>query len=194
MLQSQRQEQKTKTRKYIIDVALNQFAKDGLTVTRTSDIASAASVSHGTVFAHFPTREILLNTVIEEFGMRLTNRLHELVSENCEMKEVLEAHLRGLSEYEKFYTRLVLEGPLLNEGPRNSLIMIQSAISFHIIQVAERAMKDHKIRCLPVDLLFNTWVGLIHHYLINGDLFAPGSSVLERYSKQLVEHYVNLII
>ncbi|MDF2859042.1 MAG: TetR family transcriptional regulator [Neobacillus sp.] len=193
MLQSQRQEQKEKTRKHIIDVALNQFAKDGLTVTRTSDIARAANVSHGTVFAHFPTREILLNTVIEVFGMRLTNRLHELVNENCEMKEVLEAHLTGLSEHERFYTRLVLEGPLLNGSSRNSLIMIQSAISFHIIQVAERGMENHKIRCQPVDLLFNTWVGLVHHYLINGDLFAPGSSVLERYSKQLVEHYLYLI-
>lgn len=134
-----------------------------------------------------------MNTVIEEFGMRLTERLHELVSDDCGMKEVLEAHLRGIGEYEKFYTRLVLEGPLLKVGTRNCLIMIQSAISFHIIQVAERAMKDHKIRCQPVDLLFNTWIGLIHHYLINGDLFAPGSSVLERYSNQLVEHYLNLI-
>ena len=193
MSDSQRQKQKANTRKLIIDVALNQFAKDSLTATRTSDIASAAKVSHGTVFAHFPTREILLDAVIEDFGMRISNRLHELVSDNCGMKEVLEAHLRGISEYEAFYTRLVSERRLLNESSRNSLIMIQSAISFHIIQVAEREIKACIIRPLPVDLLFNTWVGLIHYYLINGDLFAPGGSVLERYSKQLVEHYINLI-
>lgn len=193
MPESQRQKQKIQTRKHIIDVALNQFAKDGLTVTRTSDIANAAKVSHGTVFAHFSTRELLLDAVIEEFGMRITNRLHELVNSNCGMKEVLEAHLRGISEYEDFYSRLVSEGRLLHGSARNSLIMIQSAISFHIIQVAEREMKARKIRTMPVDLLFNTWIGLIHHYLINGDLFAPGSLVLERWGKQLVEHYINLI-
>ncbi|MCX8131991.1 MAG: TetR/AcrR family transcriptional regulator [Clostridia bacterium] len=193
MSKTQRQQQKENTRQLIIDVALKQFAKDGLTAARTSDIANAAKVSHGTVFAHFPTREILLDTVIEEFGMRITNRLHELVSENCGIKEALEAHVKGLSEYEGFYTRLVSEARLINESSRNSLIMIQSAISFHISQVAEREVKAGKIRPISVALLFNTWVGLVHHYLINSDLFAPESPVLERYGKQLIEHFINLI-
>lgn len=193
MTKSQRQQQKENTRQLIIDMALNLFAKNGLTAARTSDIASAAKVSHGTVFAHFPTREILLDAVVEEFGMRITNRLHELVSENCGLSEVLEAHVKGISEYEGFYTRLVSEGRLLNENSRNSLIMIQSAISFHISQVTEREIKAGKIRSMSIALLYNTWVGLVHHYLINSDLFAPEGPVLERYGKQLIEHYINLI-
>lgn len=193
MVESQRQVQKNQTRKHLIEVALNQFANEGLITTRTSDIANVAKVSHGTIFAHFPTREILLDAVIEEFGMRIANRLHALVDINCGMKEVLEAHLRGISEYEPFYTRLVSEGHLLHEDVRYSLIMIQSAISFHFIQVAEREIKEGKIREMPVDLLFNTWIGLVHYYLVNGDLFAPGEKVLERYSQQLVEHFINLI-
>lgn len=190
---TQRQKQKNRTKQHILDVAIKQFAKDGLTVTRTSDIANAAKVSHGTVFAHFPTREVLLGAVIEEFGMRIAKRLHESVDSDGGMKEVFEAHLTGISEYEGFYTRLISEGRLLNESARNSLIMIQSAISFHIIQVAEREMESCKIRFMPVDLLFNTWIGLIHHYLINGDLFSPGGPVLKRYGKELAEHYIKLI-
>lgn len=146
------------------------------------------------MFAHFPTREILLNEVIKEFGIRITNRLHELVNRNSGMKEVLEAHLKGISEYEVFYTRLVSEGHLLNESAQNSFVMIQSAISFHIIQVAENEMKANEIRKMPMDMLFNTWVGLIHYYLVNGDLFAPDESILKRYSKQLIEHYMSLIM
>jgi len=191
--ESQRKKQKLQTREHLIDVALNQLAKDGLTTTRTSDIASAAKVSHGTVFAHFPTREILLDAVIDEFGKRITKRLHELVSSICGMKELLEAHVKGIREYEAFYTRLVSEGHLLHEKARNSLIMIQSAISFHLIQVAEREMETCEIRMMSVDLLFNTWIGLIHYYLINGDLFAPGQSVLKIHGSRLVEHYMNLI-
>lgn len=191
---TQRQKKKLETRKLLIDTAMNQFSKDGLITTRTSDIAAAANVSHGTLFAHFPTREILLNEVIEEFGIQITNRLHELVNRNSGMKEVLEAHLKGINEYEGFYTRLVSEGHLLNENARNSFVMIQSAISFHIIQVAENEMKANKIRKMPMDMLFNTWVGLIHYYLVNGDLFAPDESILKRYSKQLIEHYMNLIM
>jgi AcrR family transcriptional regulator len=193
MPESQRQKQKNQTKKRLIDVALEQFAKDGLTTARTSDIASAAKVSHGTLFAHFPTREILLDEVIEEFGMRITKRLHELVSSNCGIKELLEAHLRGISEYEAFYTRLVSEGHLLQGRARNSLIMIQSAISFHIAQAAEHEMETCKIRKMPVDLLFNTWIGLIHYYLVNGDLFAPDESVIKVHGNRLVEHYMSLI-
>ena len=193
MIKSQRQQQKENTRQLIIHVALKQFAKDGLTTARTSDIASAAKVSHGTIFAHFPTREILLEAIIEEFGMRTTKRLHELVDENCGIKEALEAHLKGISEHEEFYTRLISEGRLLNESARNSLIMIQSAISYHISQIVEEEMKAGKIRSMPVALLFNTWIGLVHHYLLNSDLFAPEGSVLENYGKQLIDHYMNLI-
>lgn len=194
MSESQRQKQKIQTKKNIIDAALEQFSKYGLTTTRTLDIAHLAKVSHGTVFAHFPTREILLDEAIEEFGRRITSRLHELVNSHCDMKEALEAHLKGISEYEDFYTRLVSESRLLHESARNSLIMIQSTISFHIIEIAEHEIEACKIRKMPVDLLFNTWIGLIHYYLINGDLFAPGDSVLKRYSQQLVEHYMNLIM
>lgn len=193
MITSQRQKKKLETRKLLIDTALDEFAKAGLINTRTSDIAAAANVSHGTVFAHFPTREILLNEVIEEFGIGITSRLHELVNINSGMKEVLRAHLKGIRENEIFYTRLVSEGHLLNESARNSWIMIQSSISFHIIQVAEKEIKAGTIRDMPVNMLFNTWVGLIHYYLVNRDLFAPGESVLERHSNGLVEHYMNLI-
>ena len=194
MIKTQRQKKKLETKKLLIDTAMNQFAKNGLITTRTSDIAAAANVSHGTLFAHFPTREILLNEVIEEFGMRIISRLHELVNSNGGMREVLEAHLKGISEYEAFYTGLVSEARLLDESARNQFVMIQSAISFHIIQVAENEMKAGKIRAMPMDMLFNTWVGLIHYYLVNGDLFAPGESILKRYSKQLIEHYMNLIM
>jgi len=193
MTVTQRQKQKIQTRTLLIDVALSEFAKNGLITTRTSDIAKAANISHGTVFAHFPTREILLDEVIQEFGMRITSRLHELVGDKCGMKEVLEAHLQGIGEYEIFYTRLVSEAPLLHESARNTLIMIQSAVSFHFNQVADREMEELRILRLPSNLLFNTWVGLIHYYLANGDLFAPGESVIPRYGQQLIDHYMKLI-
>lgn len=193
MIKSQRQDQKDQTRKCIVEAALQQFAKDGLTAAKTSDIAMAAKVSHGTIFVHFPTRENLLDTVIEEFGMRISRRLHELADKNCSMEEVLKAHLKGVAEYESFYTRLVTENRLLSESSRNTLIIIQSSISFHILQIAEKEMKAGVLRSIPYDLLFNTWIGLVHHYLANGDLFAPGVSVVEQHGNRLVDYFINLI-
>ncbi len=193
-IKTQRQVQKDQTRKILIETALEQFALHGLTTTRTSDIAKAAKVSHGTIFVHFSTQEELLNTVIEEFGVRVSLKLHELVADSSKLQDVLLSHLKGLSEFETFYTRLVIEGRLLPESSRNVLIEIQSTISFHISQAAEREMKEGLIDPFPVHLLFNTWIGLIHYYLANNDLFAPGESVLERYGQELLEHYLHLIM
>ncbi|TEB15632.1 putative acrEF/envCD operon repressor [Pelotomaculum sp. FP] len=190
---TQRQIQKEQTRRHLIETAFEQFAQQGLTATRTADIAKAAKVSHGTVFAHFSTQEALLNAVIEEFGARVSLRLHELAVCNNSLREVLAAHLKGLTEHEAFYTRLVIEGRLLPESARNAFTIIQSSISFHLSQAAEREMKEGTIDPYPIHLLFNTWVGLIHYYLANNDLFAPEESVLGRYGQELLEHYIRLI-
>jgi TetR/AcrR family transcriptional regulator, acrEF/envCD operon repressor len=193
MLETKRQKQKKSTRKHLIEIAIKQFGENGIIATRTTDIAKAAEVSHGTVFAHFSTQEELLICVIEEFGNRITQRLHELVDANSNLFEVLEAHIIGLTEFESFYTRLVIERRLLPESVRNTYIVIQSTISFHISIAAEKAMEEGIIRKAPIHLIYNTWIGLIHYYITNGDLFSPDGSVLKQYSHELMQHYISLI-
>jgi AcrR family transcriptional regulator len=190
---TRRQIQKESTRKQILETAIKHFAEYGIITSKTSDIARAATVAHGTIFAHFPNQEALLNAVIEEFGIRVSSRLHELAASNTSLRDILEAHIEGLKEYEAFYTRLVMERRLLPDDARNTFILIQSSISFHISQAAEKEMKAGSIITCPVHLLFNTWAGLVHYYLTNGDLFAPAGLVLERYGEELIDHYMRLI-
>lgn len=193
MPETKRQIQKNLTRKHLIEIAINKFGENGITTTRTADIAQAANVSHGTLFAHFPTQEELLTAVTEEFGIRITQRLHELVNTNSSFFEVLQAHLIGLIEFEPFYTRLVIERRLLPESVRNTYIMIQSTISFHISIAAQKEMEQGIIRKIPMHLIFNTWMGLIHYYITNSDLFSTNGSVLKQYGDELLQHYMNLI-
>jgi hypothetical protein len=86
-----------------------------------------------------------------------------------------------------------MEGPLLPSYARATLLGIQSAISAHLALAAEREMETGEIRSMPVPLLFNTWLGLIHHHLSNRELFAPGESVVERWGPTLLDHYVGLL-
>jgi hypothetical protein len=87
----------------------------------------------------------------------------------------------------------VVEGRLLPESARNNLTVIQSAIAFHLIQAAEREIAAGTIRPMAPHLFFNTWIGLLHHYLANNDLFAPGESVLARYGPTLMQHFLAII-
>ncbi len=189
-----RQEQKQKTRAKLLRVALRIFSKKGIMATRAADIAKAAGLSHGSVFAHFPTRDDLVTAVIEEFGKRVTRKTHDVVNQNAIVREVLVSHLSILAQYEDFYTRLVMEGPLLPPTARSTLIGVQSAIALHLSAAMKREMAEGTIRQVSLPLIFNTWLGLVHHYLVNGDLFAPRESVLTRYGQDLLDHYMGLLV
>lgn len=193
MAETKRQKQKILTRKNLIEIAIKQFGENGILTTKTADIAKAAGVSHGTLFAHFSTQEELLIAVVEEFGTRITQRLHELVDTNSSLFEVLQAHITGLIEFESFYTKFIIERRLLPESASNTYIMIQSTISFHIGIAAEREMEQGIIRKFPIHLIYNTWIGLIHYYITNSDLFSPNGLVLRQYSDELLQHYMNLL-
>lgn len=193
MTETKRQVQKKLTRKHLIETAIKEYSEKGFLKTKTADIAEAANVSHGTLFVHFPTQEELFIAVIEEFGSRISSRLHELASTDSNLIEVLKAHLAGLTEYEKFYTNLIIERRLLPEEVSSTYILIQSTISFHISIAAEKEIKHGNIRNIPIHLIYNNWVGLIHYYLTNSDLFSPDSSVLKRYGDELINYYINLI-
>ncbi len=188
-----RQLQKAETRQKILECAQEEFAENGFLGTRMSDVATAAGVSHGTVFAHYPTQEALITAVIEEYGIRIARRTHELAKSSGKLREILEAHLLGIQEQESFYTRLVLESRNLPPVARQAVISIQSAISFHIGMAATTAMQSGEIIKMPESLLFNTWVGLVNYYLMNSDLFSPETPVLERYGQTLVDHFMKLV-
>lgn len=185
--------QKEQTRALLMETAFTLFSQNGIMSTRMSDIAAAAGVSHGTVFAHFASQEALITKVIETYGGKIALRTHELSSSCQSMAELLSAHLDGIQEFEPFYTRLVIENHLLPTVAKDVWASIQSAISFHFSQVAKKERQADKSIDLPAHMLFNVWIGLVHYYLMNGDLFAPNGSVMEQYHDVLIESYLKLI-
>ena len=108
-----RTQQKEQTHHHLLNMAYGEFARKGFLATKTLDIATAAGVSHGALFVHFPTKEELSVKVIDEFGMRLGTKLKRLLTGKKTAREVLAAHLETIEEYESLYTHLVTEGPLL---------------------------------------------------------------------------------
>ena len=185
--------QKQKTKQKILDAAYGQFGQKGILAARMQDVADAAGVSHGTVFMHFKTQEELVTAVIEDFGSKACMRTHELAAGQSGVRAVLEAHLQVVGEFEDFYYRLVAELPQLPAASRATFIAIQSAVSLHMSEAAEREMREGSIRRMPMHLLFNTWMGLVQYYLLNRDVFAPGENVIKRRGQELIEHFMDLI-
>ncbi|MBT3221823.1 MAG: hypothetical protein HN348_22320 [Proteobacteria bacterium] len=59
--------------------------------------------------------------------------------------------------------------------------------------MAKAAIAAGELCCVSLTLLFNTWLGLVHHYLVNRDLFFPEGSVLEARGEELLSHFMMLI-
>jgi AcrR family transcriptional regulator len=188
-----RQLQKEDTRVKIIKAAYEEFGRRGVMSTRMSDIAAAAGVSHGTVFAHFETQEALTAEVIGHYAAKIAQRTHELAQGGATVRAILEAQLAGIAEFEPFYTRLTVELRLLPAECRSAWVAIQSAVSSHLSVAAGREMAAGEIASVPVSFLFNTWMGLVSYYLVNGDLFAPGGRVIERCGDELLNNFMSLI-
>ena len=193
MKKTSRQLQKEQTKERLLKTAYEIFSDRGIINTRMSDIAQAAGVSHGTIFVHFQTQEALIEEVIETYCQKIALRTHDLADSCGTLEEFLRAHLSGIMEFEQFYTRLISENQMLSAGARDSWVTIQTAVSFHFSLTYEREAGEEKKLEIPTYMLFNMWMGLVHYYLENGDLFAPEGSVVRRYGDFLISNYLKLI-
>lgn len=189
---NKRELQKSKTRRLIMDTAYKIYSTEGFQAT-TNTIAKAANISHGTIFVHFPNVDSLLTSLLEEFGDTVNSQLHELSEKGEQLSDVLETHIDILSEYEDFYKNLIVSINLLPEEAKYTYISIQSTVSFHLSKVFERCVENKEAKDIPIHIVFNTWVGLLHYYLINRFLFTDAGSVLLRYKADLINYFMDLL-
>lgn len=189
-----RREQRVRTRSRLLAVAKRLFAKRGIAATSTADIAAAAGVAHGTIFVHFPTRDDLIMAVLDEFTIRIPARVRELALYTLpSLREVLTAHVQAIAEQEALYANLVVERPYLPRASRARLVILQSAVAYIFRDAAQREITAGGLRNLPLGLMFNSWLGLLHHYVCNRDLFTEGPSVLAERGPALTEYYLSTV-
>lgn len=67
----------TDKRRQILDAALALCAEDGLQGAATARIAKAAGVANGTLFHHFPSKEVLIQQLYQEIKLRLGAAISE---------------------------------------------------------------------------------------------------------------------
>ncbi len=63
----QREEKSERSRRQVLEAALELFAHQGYRATTVREIAEAGGVSTGNVYHHFPDKEAIFNTLLDEF-------------------------------------------------------------------------------------------------------------------------------
>ena len=191
-MSSKRTRQKSQTRERILEAAKKVYSEQGFSAP-ASAISSEAGVANGSVFVHFPTVENLLLCLLDSFSRDICDELHALYESRGDVHMLLNMHIDVLIRHENFYRRLITQTAYLPEQVKNTFIAIQSTVSIHFLQTLEPQILAGNIKGIPLHMLFNTWLGLVHYYLINGDLFAPHGSVLTCHRDTLIESFMALI-
>jgi AcrR family transcriptional regulator len=63
----QREEKSERSRRQVLDAALRLFSTRGYRATSVRDIAEAAAVSTGNLYHHFPDKEAIFKTLLDEY-------------------------------------------------------------------------------------------------------------------------------
>lgn len=63
----QRDEKSERSRRMVLDAALKLFSRQGYRATTVREIADTAAVSTGNVYHHFPDKESIFRTLLEEY-------------------------------------------------------------------------------------------------------------------------------
>ena len=64
----QREERSERSQRRVLDGALHLFSHRGYRATTVRDIADEAKVSTGNVYHHFPDKESIFRTLLDEFS------------------------------------------------------------------------------------------------------------------------------
>jgi AcrR family transcriptional regulator len=189
---TQRDRRRVETRDRVLLAACAIFGRDGFSSVRTQDVAEAAGVSHGTIFAHFLTRDALIAAAVEATVVRSINLVRHELRLTGGAREVLHAHLAALAEHEGLHAKIIAEPQTLPGAVQARLIEANSGVASHLIEALEREAGGSPLKVEP-HFAFNTWLALVHYYLMNRRLFAPGRSVLTERADELVRNYLALV-
>ncbi len=188
-METTRLQQKQQTRQKILAAAYRVYTQKGFSAP-TAEIAKEAGVSHGSIFAHFASQAQLVEALLEQFGTQLGEGLHDLAENSADLQSLLRAHLTLLARHEQFYLHLITEKGQLPPQARLTFANLQSVAAYHFGRVLQHTVAAQN--GVPPHMLFNTWMGLVHYYLMNKELFSPDAPLLPRYADELVRTFLTL--
>lgn len=144
-------------RTQLMACALAVFARRGLGEARHAEIAAEAGVSVATVFFYFPTREALVEAVLDEVARFLLDLAGQLHSQDLPADEVLLAHLRAfaaLLDSSPSHVRVWLDwSTAVREDSWQRYLVFLEALLAVIRRTLERGQRDGSIstRSAPDD-------------------------------------------
>lgn len=173
-----KQERAARTRVEIMDAAIRLFARRGYLATTMSELAKAIKMTPGALYWHFPTKEDLLLSAIEELHQRFLKEFLDLDTEEhmrLPAREQLlsfldrtQRFLREHREYGMFFAMVAAESAHSNDRVAEALREKLSVYARAVAQIVQHGQQQREFR-EDVDPLvvghglMGTYMGVLVH-------------------------------
>jgi AcrR family transcriptional regulator len=133
VVEGRRERKKQRTRDQIIRVAMDQFFKHGFDGATIAEIAEAADIAARTFWLHFPSKEAVVFSELDEELKALTERLDTLKPPQTVLEEIRVFILELLREHKGSgkwaRRRLIRETPSLIAHQRNEMARFEAVLA-----------------------------------------------------------------
>lgn len=192
-----KQERAARTRVEIMDAAITLFARQGYLSTTMAGLAKAIKMTPGALYWHFPTKEDLLLSAIEELHQRFLKEFVDLDTEAFQklpgreqlvsFLERTQRFLRDHREYGMFFGMVAAESAHSNDRVAEALRERLSVYARAVAQIVEQGQKRREFRedvdpTVVGHSLMGTYMGvLVHQNLFRDTLsYGPLVAVMDR--------------
>ncbi|MEM8858640.1 MAG: TetR/AcrR family transcriptional regulator [Chloroflexota bacterium] len=160
------------TRKKILDAALDVFSNKGYHDTKLDEIANESSTSKGSIYFHFPNKERLFLSLVDQFADLLEKQTREAIESEPKGIGRVEVALRTVLETFAKYRRpakiLLVQAMGLGQPFEQKRMEINERFARMIADYLHEAHEKGEIPVKNLDLDFtaHAWMGAIYHLVI----------------------------
>ena len=186
-----REKQKQETRKLILQKAKECFIREGFLKTPVSKISIRAQVAHGTIFAHFKSKDGLILETIDLEMSEIGKAIEQLLTLSENVEDILRLYLELIAQKEDFFSVLARETPFYSLNLRRKLIFRDSVIRSYFFQKISE--DNNAMSREEISSALNWLFGTINYYLANREMFVQSGSVIEKFSEAILATFKKII-
>lgn len=163
---------KEATRNKILDAALDVFANKGYHDTKLDEIANESSTSKGSIYFHFPNKERLFLSLVDQFSDLLEKQTRKAIESEPEgigrVEIALTTVLETFARYRRPAKVLLVQAMGLGQPFEQKRLEVNERFARMIAEYLEEAIEAGEIPIENIDVEFTShaWIGAIYHLVI----------------------------
>lgn len=194
LMKNSRQIAKQQTRNNIITAAKKVISEKGISGTTTLEVANQAGIAHGTVFAHFCNREMLIFEVINNELIIIAKAIYEINVVNKGLESILNSYINLLAKEEKIHVALAREFWSFPDELKRNIMSTEIIIRKFIYNAIEQGIEQQLYKPVNITIAVNFLFGTINFYLSRHEMYLSDSNSLIISKKDLIiENFILML-